>query len=391
MKFICRILVLLAFAAIGFSPSVASATVTLDRHYKMGDDSNEGAVANQPVGGLTLDSVGIDDDFTAVPLEVVNAPTYRTIAGRPDNGTGFAIEFNAAQQEYLHGPSLGDPSVSVSSTGGSGVLDYEGIFNRGLQFWVRPTSTAVQTIVMDTNQHGVRINSAGNFSMRYSNDDFDSGISVTPNTWYHIEVVRPFGAAGGSRMYINGVATAVGVGGYDDDLAQLVVGANTAGDEFVFSGGTEEFFSGIVDDLKLFVMGTTTSSAQINYGTFNLATDNDFIASPVTGLKNIVGDVTNNGVFDNADKTAFIAGWLHKRVINGVQLGDLVSRGEGDLNLDGITDIKDLVVIQSALAGAGLGAITAADLQGVPEPATFALLFVAALLPDWRHRRRAGS
>jgi Concanavalin A-like lectin/glucanases superfamily len=366
----------------------------------MGDDPGEGAFNGGSVSA-TFDSAGQVGLGQLVDLAAVNAPTYVSISGRPDGGGGLGIQFNAAQQEYLHGFNLGFPEDSFSAashtTQTGGTLDYLGISNRGLQFWVRPTSTAVQTLVMDTNQHGVRINSNGKFSMRYADVDYESSVSVVPNTWYHLEVVRPAGAANGSRMYINGVAVVVAPGGYDDDWADLTVGANTAGDDagnhaeipspVGFTGGTQEFFSGIVDDLKLFVIGTSTSSTPVNYGSFNFPADNAFAASPISGLKGIAGDVTNNGVFDAADKTAFIAGWMQKHLVNGVQIGDMASHAMGDLNLDGITNIHDLLLMQNALTGAGMGTISPGELSGVPEPTT-ALLAILAVLPLVCRRRR---
>jgi hypothetical protein len=374
------------------------AAVTVDRDYKMGDDAAEGAVAGNPVSS-TFDSAGQSGQNQLVDLTAVNTPTYVTISGRPDGVTGKGIQFSAAQQEYLHGFNLGFPEDSFSAathtTLSGGTLDYLGISNRGMQFWVRPTATTAQTIVMDTNQHGVRINSNGKFSMRYANVDYESSISVTPNTWYHVEVVRPSGAANGSRMYINGVAVVAAAGGYDDEWSDLVVGANTAGDDsgnhteipspVGFTGGTQEFFSGIVDDLSMFVLGTSTSTTPVSYGTFNFATDNAYAASTVSGIKNIPGDVNNNGTFDVNDKNAFISGWLKKNIVGGFQIGDMFSRTQGDLNLDGITNLQDLVLMQSALAGAGMGSITADQL--VPEPTTAVLVLVAAAPLVLRRRR----
>ena len=86
-----------------------------------------------------------------------------------------------------------------------------------------------------------------------------------------------------------------------------------------------------------------------------------------------------------ADKTAFISGWMKKNIVGGFQIGDMLSRSQGDLNLDGITNIQDLVLIQSALAGAGMGAITADQL--VPEPTTVVLVLVAAVPLAIRRRR----
>jgi hypothetical protein len=378
--------------------TMSVAAVTVDRDYKLGDDGAEGAVTGGSVS-TTFDSAGVPGQGQLVDLTAVHSPTYVAISGRPDGVGGRGIQFSSAQQQYLHGFNLGFPENSFSAathttringTLTGGALDYLGISNRGFQFWARPTSTAVQTLVMDTNQHGVRIDSNGKFAMRYGSVDYESSVSVVPNNWYQIEVVRPAGAANGSRMYINGVAVAIAAGGYNDDWSDVVVGSNTAGDDSGshpniptpqgFTGGTQEFYSGIIDDLAMFVLGTSTSSTPVNYGTFNFAVDNAFAASPISGLKNVAGDVTNNGVFDVSDKNAFIAGWLHTHVINGVQIGDMASRAQGDLNFDGITNIQDLLLMQNALTGAGLGSITAAQLSGVPEPAT-ALLVVLALLP----------
>jgi hypothetical protein len=128
----------------------------------------------------------------------------------------------------------------------------------------------------------------------------------------------------------------------------------------------------------------------VNYGGFSLAVDNDFVASPITGIKNVAGDVTNDGTLNQGDKDAFIAGWMDRRLVNGIQIGDLVSRSQGDLTLNGITDIQDLLLFQNALSGAGMAAITAADLQGaIPEPSTmFLMLTTLVLLP--RRRRQSG-
>ena len=383
----------LTFATTGLMIVALASAAALDRDYTMGDDAFEGASAGGSVA-VTFDGAGDQGQGQLVDLTAVNSPMYVAISGRPDGVGGLGIQFDAAQMEYLHGFNLGFPEDSFSAathnTQTGGAIDYLGISNRGLQFWVRPTSTAVQSLVMDTNQHGVRINSNGRFSMRYAGADYESTQSVVPNTWYHVEVVRPAGAANGSRMYVNGIAVAAAPGGYNDDWADLVVGANTAGDDQPspgFTGGTAEFFSGTIDDLKMFVIGTSTSSMPVDYGPFNLAVDNQFVASPITGIKGTAGDVTNDGLLNQADKDAFIAGWMDRRLVNGIQVGDLTSRGQGDLNLDGITNIQDLLVFQNALSSAGMAAITAAELQGVPEPSTAMLLIFSAAVISLLGRR----
>jgi hypothetical protein len=391
-----------AFAAIAaiFATAPFAAASTPDRIYRMGDDSFEGAVTDGSVS-TTFDSQGVTGQAQLIDLTAVNTPTYRSInaLGRPDGGTGRAIEFNAAQEEYLHGLNLNSPDESVSHTSVSpqATLNYYTIFDRGLEFWVRPTSTAVQTLVMDSNQHGVRIDSAGKFSVRYAGSDFQSPTPAVANTWYHIEVVRPATFANGSRMYVNGVAVAAAPGSYNSDASHLTVGANTAGTAASFTGGTNEFFSGIIDDLELFVIGSAPACGAAegcpnnrpaaNYGTFNFPTDNAFADFKLTG---VAGDLDHNTFVDDADKDAFVGGWMKSKVIAGFQIGDLETYQQGDLNFDGITNIFDLALMQTALAEAGAGGITEADLFGVsaPEPASLALLLAPLVAAACARRKR---
>src|SRR5262249_24764526 len=140
-------------------------------------------------------------------------------------------------------------------------------------------------------------------------------VAATPGTWFHIEVVHPKDDAKGSRMYINGVAKAADGGGYADEDSALVVGSNTAGTGVTeaFTGGTTEFFTGVVDDLQLFVLGFNGRPTG-GHGDFNFEQDNAFADFKLSGIP---GDVNNVGGFTAADVTAFIAGWRKENLING--------------------------------------------------------------------------
>jgi hypothetical protein len=372
---------------------------TLDRQYRLGDNGDSPPASNGSVVGTSYDNAGALGSNQLHDLVGVGGPVYRTIAGRPDGVTGLGIEFSGSGQ-YLRAARLGLPSTSASAVGGAfgGTLNYNGISNRGLQFWVQPQATRAQTLVMDTNQHGARISASGAYSMRYAGVDYDSAVAATPNVWRHVMVVRPDGAANGARMFVNGVAVAAAPGGYDGaDTSDLVVGANTDGDDGLsgglgFLGGTEEFFDGIIDDLDLFVIGRSTASAgppplpAVDFGPFSFAVDNAFAAFTLSG---VAGDVTNDGVLDAADKTAFIAGWMSEKRVNGIRVGDLETLGKGDLNFDGVTDVFDLARMQQALAAAGVATIASGDLLGVavPEP-TCGWLAAAALASAAGRRRR---
>jgi hypothetical protein len=221
--------------------------------------------------------------------------------------------------DFLLGERLGLPATSFSATGGvtAGTLDYEGITNRGFQFWVRPDGTGqgrLQSLVNDTNQHGVAISSNNTWVMRYGGVSVDSGTAAAFDAWSHVMVVRPSGAASGSRLFVDGVAVAARGGGYNGaNEFPLVVGANTGdplGDPGQFPG-TSEHFDGIIDDLEMFVMGTSTVTFT-DYGTFDFATDNEFAAAALSTY--VPGDATGDGLVQgdgsggvNDDVAVFVA------------------------------------------------------------------------------------
>jgi hypothetical protein len=336
-----------------------------------------------------LDSAGVPMMGQLPFLNPVNSPTYVSITGRPDGVGGLGVNFVGANQQYIRGPFLGSPPNSFSSSSEpGGTIDYSGVFDRGFQFWVKPAATGAQALVVDTLDHGVRILANGNYGMTYAGFTRDSGVPATVGVWRHIQMVSAPEAFGHARLYIDGVAKAVRASNYPGTEAELVIGANTGGDTLqnptVFTGGTAEFFTGVIDDLKMFVFGSNNATPPVNYGSFQLDPDNDFAAFALSGIP---GDVNNVGGFTSADVTAFISGWQYENVVNGVRLGDVFSHGKGDLNLDGITDIHDLAIIQGLLPAAGLPLITAAQL-GIPEPASAMLAIAAAAMGANQVRRR---
>ena len=399
--------------------STAQADVTLDRNYLFGDNTgisaqNENATAGARIGngagGVTFDTVSVTNNPTAdsdaqnlsptgTPgpnyVSVTTGTFARTSADgdpTPPASGDLGAEFSGSG-EYLRGARLGAPSTAAGTIGYGEVElgspwnpnDYTGIVNRGFQLWVYPTSSAAaQTVVMDTNQHGVRISADGNWSMRYNNSDVDSAAAIATNQWSHVMVVRQ---TTGSRLYVDGVAVAAAGGNYGDDNASLVLGSNTEFDvDGNFVGGTEEYFSGVLDNLEMFVTGTSTGANPEDFGTFDLATDNQYVAGVVGGLPD--GDVDMDGSLNQeADVDAFVAGWLNENLVNNIRVGDLNSRGAGDLNYDGITDLSDAFLLHEALAAQGGGLDFSALTAAVPEPSTLLLLSLAVVIGLlWRRR-----
>ncbi|MGI9429256.1 MAG: LamG-like jellyroll fold domain-containing protein, partial [Bythopirellula sp.] len=354
--------------------STASAGSTVDRLYQFGDDSSENGNigqtidANPNTGGFTFDSEGPTGAF--IDIEGHGGVTY--VAGRSG---GVAASFDGTDN-YLDGLRLGFPETSASSTAATlsadvpaaGPLDYVGIANRGFQLWANPATVggSAQTLVRDTDQHGLAIGDNGNWVLRYATQSVDSGVSATAGVWTHAMVVRPT-ANSGARLYIDGVAVAAAGGSYTlSDNSDLVVGA-TLGAGSV----PTEFFNGTLDELEMFIAGTSTDT-RTRYGVFNPGTDNESIASQLTST---FGDITLNGTFDGGDVTAFVDGWLSENEVNGILVGDINSYQDGDLDFNGIVDIGDAIAFNSAMNDAGMGSLFA-QLGGasVPEPASMSLL-----------------
>ena len=392
----------LALIAAGTLALAGSASAsTNDRRYLFGDEPLEDA-ANAPppktVGSgpanvnpnTTLDSQG---SLTGTFQDLLqnNGPVYVNVGtgpgARPGAGpTALGIQFDGLD-DYLNGFRLGLPSTSKASTGGGGPLDYAGISNRGFQLWVKPSAAGNgvrQDVVMDTFQHGVSISPQGTWVMRYSNVDYDSGVAVNFDQWSQVMVVRPSGAAFGARMYLNGLGIAAAGGDYNtlDDF-DLVVGSNVGNGDTILTG-TSAFFRGVLDDLKMFVIG---ASPTVNYGAFNYATDNDYVVQQGL-LTGVAGDVNQDNDLTPADATAFRNGWLNTRLVGGLPTGDYTTITSGDLNFDGRTNMVDAFLLHEAFETAGI-----AVSLFVPEPSglALALVGVAAMVRQRAARRFAAG
>jgi hypothetical protein len=388
-----RFLGLIAGTVIVVSTSIAYADVTTDRHYKMGDDDN-----GSGVGVL----VSIDANNTrnsaaevfsgqrsAVPPQLntfTGNPTYVDATGR-DGAGGGELGINFDGDDSVRGRGFGVPNYSDGQSGaGDG---YDGIFLRGMQAWVRPTSSGSsqrQDIVMDSTQFGVFITENDTWGLQYGDSDnpaipivpiiVDTNVSVNFNSWSH---VMHWTDGSKAFLWVDGVAIGSTTGQFNSENDPvnlnpvLSVGADANG---------SNPYTGDVDDLKIFVWGTN-DSAESPFGEFALGEDNDYVALNLTGVD---GDVNQDGNLTQADVDALAAGWRDQNTVNNLQVGGLDSLANGDLNLNGVTDFDDLLLLYQASiassANLNFGAV------GVPEPSTAILLvWSAASLLLWPRRR----
>jgi hypothetical protein len=386
--------------------SSGMASVTVDRLYTMGDDPNEGPQSGAVIGDFVsssfagsdvLDSAaGIPENFAdlvrmgaEVSPGVPGYPVYA--AGSPNaSGSDFSVSFNGTTA-YLSGPQFN----TIPNTN-------DGFQTQGMQMWARPTNnTKAQVLIFDTaSAGGPAITADGKWtqiSSSHLNDtDITPTTAVQTNVWSHVmqhifinntpgspNIVPGTGAVNSytSVLYVNGVAVSAN---NDTQPAQasspLLVGAAR------ISNVDTRFFEGQIDELEMYGISATD--------TFNLFTDNDYIASQIALLPGgtlKAGDVNRDGLVNNNDVTAFVNGWLMSKRLNGphadVYVGDWQTWGWGDMNTDGRVTIRDAVILHDALLGNGFGGLNFDLLGGattVPEPQTALLLAAMASMLGFR-------
>jgi hypothetical protein len=393
--------------AIGLACFINSASAaTVDRNYQLGDDAQENAVVGQTVGQAsvvanhTLDSASQGSFFdmpqTGGPTYINASPTGGATARPGARANEKGIQFTGSSSQYLGG------SAGFGSPREGGALANPAIDNysnsRFMQIWARPTvdTGARQDVVNDTFQFGIHVTAGDTWGHTYGGtggvgNAFDTGAPVAYNQWTHI-MQQTFGL-GGVALYVNGVAVSRFNAGYAQTTApadnrNIYVGTNL--------GATGGFFTGQLDNLKIGVYGVFVPQnppIPVDWGTLNLATDNEYIAS-----RNLVaGDVNGDGVVNgngsgpaaSDDVRFFVDHWLDERRVNNFLIGDLVSRQTmADLNFDGRTSLADWAILRNAHVGGASLDLAALLGSNVPEPSTIGLFAVTLLSLAGFMRRR---
>lgn len=271
--------------------------------------------------------------------------------------------------------------------------------------------------------------------------DYATDVPAVANEWYHLSVVRPFGPGQGSIFYIDGVAEAVGFGEYavetivnvgegevftnidSLDTSPLTIGrATTVNPSFATELRKEFFYQGVVDDLKMFVMGLNDNdnlpgggtNVVNDWGEYIFQRDNGYaqsfalyedqfgelqeVSSPLTE-----GDLNGDGAVTLADATRFAENWLFEKRLIAVDpfteeerdrlVGDLETRAYGDFDYNGIVDLSDWAILNNANPAAGAAALTLINGGTIPEPSTVVLL-VLGTAAGWyflpRHKGAEG-
>lgn len=389
--------------------STATAAVTIDRSYRLGDDSAEGANVGIVVGsgngfGSTFDSAGSSGAGDLQDLNVEGGPTYVSVSDRPGAGSTRGASFDGVD-DYLWTPvHLSVPSDVWDSTALFPSTpfphNYEGIRGQMMQLWAKPNGAQQnvrQEIINNTGEHGVVITDDNRWGLLSDAEPvINSGVAVTFNQWSHVQMISGFSDRVNGRsnvggvLLVNGVAVAARNDAVEFSAAQLLtIGGSRVTQDLSMTNP----FRGVIDDVKISVWGTSSTNGT-NYGTFNLAADNEWIATQLAGKPladvNLDGIVSGNGAGPAAtdDITKMLQGWGTKKLVNGIQFGDWITRQQGDLNFDGEVDLHDAFMLRQAFKGLGLDFNMSLFTAAVPEP-NAAMLAAIGLLAIGRRRRRS--
>lgn len=436
---------LLSLTLVMLTASPALAAVTNDREYWFGEDSLEGASQGAIIGGSntsplpsgnSADSKGPSGAF--LDLTRGGNPTYQDVdatggLNRPGASNGdYGARFDGVG-DVLNAFPLNRPDALDDVVGGGYPLNYDGIKGRGLQLWVYPDASALgsegnptsfQSIVADTNRGGgPAINELGQWTQISGNRiDGNNGAAAVPasvdvpagDTWYHV-MHQNYPISGDSFLsvlYVDGTAVSANNAtirttpdaGY---VPKLTVGAAEIPNDGVFAS-YDLFFTGVVDDLEMYVFGDNSSQGGQNYGTFDLFADNEWIANEIAntvpggilqpGDVNKDGSVNGDGSgpVGSDDVSAFIAGWLSENTLPAVNgtlaAGDWNTWDNGDMNHDGVTDLGDAFILHEALKGAGLAGLDFSLLAAtVPEPSSALLVSLSTIFVLGSRRGRRQS
>lgn len=394
---VCRLFAL-ALGCFGIAVSTARADAFVDRQYTLGDDSFEGAFANNIVS-FTYDSAGVN--LAAFPgaintgayqdLVVAGAPIYVDVSPsglkRPGAGvTDLGISFNGTTDRLSTIASLNWPNATwrtealfpkgsdalydpPSATGTDGTGDgeyrpafphsYAGINQRAMQAWVRPDVAGLdgarQDIIIDTIEHGIFISANNTWGFQYRNASIDTGVLVTDTLnadgWAHVMALGGISTTQGTNttlggaLLINGQVVASSNAAYVAATTVLSIGSNQA--------GNNNFFQGTLDDIEMLVWG-----------------DNSWRGPGVSNQSLGYLGGANWGTLEAGDNQ-----WIALQLAAAAQAASVPFIPGADVNLDGI------------VSGNGTGSIATDDVSAFIHHYGFKNEVGAIPVGDWMSRQ----
>ena len=234
-------------------------------------------------------------------------------------------------------------SHATGGASGSGPLLAKDVGAGEPSFWLRVENGAVRFFVDDGAQ----------------NADVVSPTTVTDGEWHHVAAVFD-GAANELRLYLDGELV---------DTCDTLAWSSLANENDLLVGGFNDGLKYFDGDIEF---------ARVSAGALQ---PKEFLQTLWTG---VFGDVNQDGVLAGDgtgpvatdDLSAFIAGWGSASLPGSEDF--LASYTQGDLNLDGCTDLRDAFLLRTYLLQQGMSAAALANLKAIeaPEPTGLTLAFI---------------
>lgn len=300
------------------------------RSYPMGEEDNGAAIGDE--ASFTADIIESADDVEPI-IDLEGFGTY--VAGR-NADSPLAIAFDGSTDFFEAAPF--DPR------------DFDS-FAALSQGWFKPSPDGEglpQTLWgLGNDNGGVGITEDGFWQLN-SGGSAGSAASETPvvfDKWVHLAVLR---GGNGGTLYVDGSVIATN-DGFWNGPGTFYLGAGVDG---------SDPFAGVIDDFLI---------SGFADGSFDPAVDIKFLDATV--LSGVFGDVTQDGLVDQADYDA----WSENMGFDNSQgVGDFSSLFLGDVDQNGAVNFFDFEVIRDVALAAGTPI-------AVPEPSAGSLLFVSLL------------
>jgi hypothetical protein len=212
-----------------------------------------------------------------------------------DEGSGTTASDSAGSSNgtLVSGPTWVTGKIGSNAISFDGVNDKVSINNSSaivpteitLSVWVNPSQTAsLKRILNKGATYYIRMTDGG--GIQFIGSVFLSGGTISANTWSHVVVT---GSATGHKIYINGVLSGSSATAY-----------TPAGDnETLDIGGSLDFFSGSLDDVRIYNRALSLSDVSELYS----YTGGVVTPSPVNGVCGSSNNVCTNGTLSDTTDT----------------------------------------------------------------------------------------
>jgi len=345
-------------------------------------EANDANLASDAFGAGLVDLVSNAPTLGSEVLMIGRGRARETNAGDPYghfhyNGNslhGFDVDTNDANRIKTWGANrIARDSLFEEGSDGDNqfAVDINGrdVIGQVVQFDSQLYSISGQDAPVPYEGHGASGDSGGPVFTKENGDWVLAGVmhAVVP------ESGQPGRAAAFGNLTI---LTDLSQSHYRNQINALLAGDFEAFSIFALDrdGDADANGDGLLDALERIEALDTNDDGSVSAAEQAAGTLTDLTGYSINGDINLDGVVSGDGTGSilTDDLSAFVAGWRHEQAT-----GDIQSWKQGDLNLDGQTDLTDFALLRNAFNGAvsasQLESLLATSGVTIPEPATWIL------------------